>query len=93
MILLPLFSATNPLRMHMPGHKGDRQRSFFLILRKLTLLRLRPRATSNTGEGPIAEAEHLCAAYAGAKEALFYTCGSTQGIHTMLLEAVVQAGI
>ena len=40
----------------------------------------------------ISEAEALCADFAGAKAALFFTCGSTQGIHTMLAEAVGMGG-
>ena len=80
---LTAFSATNPLRMHMPGHKGIGS-GLFSAIAQIDFTEIAPTGNLYTGEGPIAEAEHLCAAYAGAKEALFYTCGSTQGIHTML---------
>ncbi|MEE0097215.1 MAG: aminotransferase class V-fold PLP-dependent enzyme [Oscillospiraceae bacterium] len=88
---LTAFSATNPLRMHMPGHKGIGS-GLFSAIAQIDFTEIAPTGNLYTGEGPIAEAEHLCAAYAGAKEALFYTCGSTQGIHTMLLEAVGAGG-
>lgn len=88
---LTAFSSSNPLRMHMPGHKGFGGGLFSDVM-QIDFTEISPTGNLYTGEGPIAEAEDLCAKYAGAKESLFYTCGSTQGIHTMLLEAVGVGG-
>ena len=85
------FSASDPLRMHMPGHKGISS-GLFSDIAQIDFTEITPTGNLYTGEGPIAEAEDLCAKYAGAMDALFYTCGSTQGIHTILLEAVGVGG-
>ena len=85
------FAQTNPLRMHMPGHKGVCEGLFSEITR-IDFTEIAPTGNLYTGEGAITEAEALCANYAGAKSALFFTCGSTQGIYTMLAEAVGMGG-
>lgn len=85
------FSNTNPLRMHMPGHKGIGD-GLFSQIAPIDFTEISPTGNLYTGEGAISEAEALCAEYAGAKNALFFTCGSTQGIYTMLAEAVGMGG-
>ncbi len=85
------FSNTNPLRMHMPGHKGMGD-GLFSQIAPIDFTEIPPTGNLYTGEGAISEAEALCAQYAGAKAALFFTCGSTQGIYTMLAEAVGMGG-
>ncbi len=84
-------SAENPLRLHMPGHKG-RMSGLFHDLAKIDFTEITPTGNLYTGEGPIAQAEALFAQAAGAREALFFTCGSTQGIQTMLAAAVGMGG-
>ena len=78
---------SNPLRMHMPGHKGIGE-GLFSDITSIDFTEIEPTGNLYTGEGTISDAEDLCAQYAGAKSALFFTCGSTQGIYTMLAEAV-----
>ncbi len=85
------FSNTNPLRMHMPGHKGM-DNGLFSQIAPIDFTEISPTGNLYTGEGAISDAEALCAQYAGAKAALFFTCGSTQGIYTMLTEAVGMGG-
>ena len=85
------FAQTNPLRMHMPGHKGACE-GLFSEITPIDFTEIVPTGNLYTGEGAITEAEALCANYAGAKSALFFTCGSTQGIYTMLAEAVGMGG-
>ena len=82
---------TNPLRMHMPGHKGIGE-GLFSDITSIDFTEIDPTGNLYTGEGAISDAEALCAQYAGAKSALFFTCGSTQGIYTMLAEAVGMGG-
>ena len=81
----------HPLRLHMPGHKGELT-GLFRDIAQIDFTEIPPTGNLYTGEGAIAEAEDLCAAYAGAGEALFFTCGSTQGIYTMLAAAVGARG-
>ena len=85
------FAKTAPLRMHMPGHKGIGS-GLFSDIYPIDFTEIAPTGNLYTGEGVISEAEALCADFAGAKAALFFTCGSTQGIHTMLAEAVGMGG-
>lgn len=82
---------TNPLRMHMPGHKGIGE-GLFSDITSIDFTEIEPTGNLYTGEGAISDAEALCAQYAGANSALFFTCGSTQGIYTMLAEAVGMGG-
>ena len=88
---LQALCAADPLRMHMPGHKG-RMDGPFRDISALDFTELTPTGNLYTGEGPIRQAELLCAQTAGAKDALFFTCGSTQGIFTMLCAAVGMGG-
>ena len=82
---------SNPLRMHMPGHKGIGE-GLFSDITSIDFTEIEPTGNLYTGKGTISDAEDLCAQYAGAKSALFFTCGSTQGIYTMLAEAVGMGG-
>ena len=82
---------SNPLRMHMPGHKGIGE-GLFSDITSIDFTEIEPTGNLYTGEGTISDAEDLCAQYAGAMSALFFTCGSTQGIYTMLAEAVGMGG-
>lgn len=84
-------SRQDPLRMHMPGHKG-RAGGLFRNISTIDFTELNSTGNLYTGEGPIRDAELLCAKAAGAKDALFFTCGSTQGIFTMLSAAVGMGG-
>lgn len=81
----------DPLRMHMPGHKG-RAGGLFRDISAIDFTEITPTGNLYTGEGPIRDAELLCAKAAGARDALFFTCGSTQGIFTMLAAAVGMGG-
>ena len=85
------FSQANPLRMHMPGHKGIGE-GVFSDIASIDFTEIEPTGNLYTGEGAISDAEDLCAKYAGARSVLFFTCGSTQGIYTMLAEAVGMGG-
>lgn len=93
----PLYDAlynivsTDPLRMHMPGHKGVAGEAFTEIA-KIDFTEIQPTGNLYTGEGPFPEAEALCAAYAGAHEASFLSCGSTLGIQTAICAAVGAGG-
>lgn len=78
---------SNPLRMHMPGHKGIGE-GLFSDITSIDFTEIEPTGNLYTGKGTISDAEDLCAQYAAAKSALFFTCGSTQGVYTMLAEAV-----
>lgn len=84
-------SGSDLLRLHMPGHKG-RAGGLFEAVSAIDFTEITPTGNLYTGEGPIREAEQLCARAAGAKDALFFTCGSTQGIFTMLSAAVGLGG-
>ena len=75
----------------MPGHKGACE-GLFSEITPIDFTEIAPTGNLYTGEGAFTEAEALCANYAGAKSALFFTCGSTQGIYTMLAEAVGMGG-
>ena len=85
------FSDSEPLRLHMPGHKG-RLEGAFGGFADLDVTELAPIGNLYTGEGAITAAEALYAEAAGAREALFFSCGSTQGIYTMLAAAVGPGG-
>ena len=88
---LVFLSKSNPLRMHMPGHKGIGE-GVFSDISSIDFTEIVPTGNLYTGKGAIGDAEALCAQYAGAKSALFFTCGSTQGIYTMLAETVGMGG-
>lgn len=80
-------SRRDPLRLHMPGHKGL-SAGLFRDIAAIDFTEITPTGNLYTGEGPISDAEDLCARVAEAGDALFFTCGSTQGIFTMLSAAV-----
>jgi len=84
-------SDSEPLRLHMPGHKG-RLTGLFRDVASIDFTEIAPTGNLYTGEGPIAEAEALFAETAGAGDALFFSCGATQGIYTMLAAAVGRGG-
>ena len=86
---LVAFANSDPLRLHMPGHKGM-MTGVFQDVATVDFTELAPTGNLYTGEGPIAEAESLFAQTAGAADSLFFSCGATQGIYTMLAAAVGQ---
>ncbi len=73
------FARQDGLRMHMPGHKGRAMTPLFSAA-AIDYTELAPTGNLYTGEGPIAEAEHLAASAFGAAAAYFLTGGSTQGV-------------
>ena len=97
MMARPLYDAlralsdSSPLRMHMPGHKGIGA-TLFTEISSIDFTEIAPTGNLYTDEGPFPAAEDLCARFAGAKDAMFFSCGSTQGIYTMLAEAVGMDG-
>ena len=80
---LTAFSDTNPLRMHMPGHKGKGLPGWERLAR-IDFTELPPTGNLYEAGGAIAEAESLWAKAFGMQECLMLTCGSTQGIHSAL---------
>ena len=88
---LKQLSDSKPMRLHMPGHKG-RLSGLFRDISSIDFTEIEPTGNLYTGEGPIALAEDLFAEAAGARDALFFSCGSTQGIFTMLSAAVGLGG-
>lgn len=82
---LRAFADTNPLRMHMPGHKGkELPLAEFSPAAELDFTELPPTGNLFAGEGPIVEAQRLWAKVCGVEECLFLTGGSTQGVLTAL---------
>lgn len=75
----------------MPGHKGIGG-DLFSDIAKIDFTEIAPTGNLYTDEGPFPEAEALCAAYAGAHEASFLSCGSTLGIQTAICAAVGRGG-
>lgn len=87
----PLYDAlkahmkTNPLPMHMPGHKGKATpMAEFLPLAPLDLTELPPTGNLFEGDDAIEQAERLWAAAFHMEGCLFLTGGATQGVHTAL---------
>ena len=80
---LTAFAGTNPLRMHMPGHKGKGLPGWEELAR-LDFTELPPTGNLYEEGGAIGEAEELFAKAFGMRECLMLTCGSTQGIHSAL---------
>lgn len=93
----PLFDALHalnaaaPLRLHMPGHKGKMPGTFQEIS-AIDFTEIDPTGNLYEATGPIRKAERCYAEAVGARDALFFTCGSTQGIQTMLAAAVGMGG-
>ncbi|GHV19431.1 hypothetical protein FACS189425_10050 [Clostridia bacterium] len=71
-----LYAARGTLRMHMPGHKGGALP--FDLSPSLDVTEL-PGTVA-----PIRDAERLLANFYGARDAVFLTCGSSQGVFAML---------
>lgn len=88
---LTALAGSDPLRLHMPGHKG-RLSGAFRDTAVLDFTELVPTGDLSTTSGPIAQAEALYARAVGARDVLFFTCGATQGIFTMLSAAVGMGG-
>ena len=80
---LTAFADTNPLRMHMPGHKGKGLPGWEQLVR-VDFTELPPTGNLYEAGGAIGEAEDLWAKVFGMQECLMLTCGSTQGIHSAL---------
>lgn len=80
---LTAFAGTDPLRMHMPGHKGKGLPGWEQLTR-LDFTELPPTGNLYEEGGAIGEAEILWAKAFGMRECLMLTCGSTQGIHSAL---------
>ena len=80
---LTAFADTDPLRMHMPGHKGKGLPGWEQLAR-VDFTELPPTGNLYEAGGAIGEAEALWAKVFGMQECLMLTCGSTQGIHSAL---------
>ncbi|MCD8146443.1 MAG: aminotransferase class V-fold PLP-dependent enzyme [Clostridiales bacterium] len=80
------FHAAHPLRMAMPGHKGQSLPAL-ADYAGIDFTELPPTGNLYAPGGPIEAAEQLWAEVWGADCCLFLTGGSTQGVHTMLLRA------
>lgn len=82
---LRAFADTQPLRMHMPGHKGKPlPLSELSAVAQLDFTELPPTGDLFAGEGPIVAAEELWAKTCGVDACLFLTGGSTQGVLSAL---------
>ena len=80
---LTAFANSNPLRMHMPGHKGKGLPGWEQLI-QVDFTELPPTGNLYEAGGAIGEAEILWAKAFGMQECLMLTCGSTQGIHSAL---------
>lgn len=80
---LTAFAATDPLRMHMPGHKGKGLPGWEQLV-QIDFTELPPTGNLYEAGGAIGEAETLWAKAAHMEDCLMLTCGSTQGIHSAL---------
>lgn len=79
------FAQEKPLRMHMPGHKGNCvPMAEFAALAPLDWTELPPTGNLFQGGGPIQAAQELWARAFRMDGCLFLTGGSTQGLHTAL---------
>ena len=82
---LKKFAGEDPLRMHMPGHKGKAMPApEFSPLAAIDFTELGPTGDLFSGDGPIREAEALWAQALGMSGCLFLTGGSTQGMLSAL---------
>lgn len=77
------FADTDPMRFHMPGHKGKGLPGWENMAR-LDFTELPPTGNLYEEGGAIAAAEALWAEVFGMRECLILTCGSTQGNHAAL---------
>jgi arginine/lysine/ornithine decarboxylase len=80
------FADTDPLRLHMPGHKGKGLPGWEQLAR-LDFTELPPTGNLYEPGGVIGQAEERWAAAFGMAACLLLTCGSTQGIHAALTAA------
>ena len=82
---LRAFAGAEPLRMHMPGHKGKPLPLPELAgFAALDVTELPPTGDLYAGGGPIEAAEALWARVFHFFHCFFLTGGSTQGVHTAL---------
>ncbi len=78
---LMAFTGENPLRLHMPGHKGRAMPLPELSsVTPLDFTELPPTGDLFAGDGAIRQAEDLWARAVGMPHCLFLTGGSTQGM-------------
>ena len=75
---LSAFVKTQPLRFHMPGHKGKGLPGWENLF-SMDFTELPPTGNLYEPGGAIGEAEELWAKAFGMEECLLLTCGSTQG--------------
>jgi len=79
------YAASGSLRGHMPGHKGKPlPHGLSDHLTEIDFTELSVTGNLYEGDGPIALAEQRAAAHYAAKDAMFLTGGSSQGVLTML---------
>lgn len=90
---LAAFAARQPLRLHMPGHKGQPLPGLPGFPTEFDFTELPPTGDLYRRGGPVEEAENLWAEFWGADCCLFLTGGSTQGIHTALRCATPGGGL
>ncbi|MCD8341959.1 MAG: aminotransferase class V-fold PLP-dependent enzyme [Clostridiales bacterium] len=90
---LAAFAARQPLRLHMPGHKGQPLPGLPDFPAEIDFTELPPTGDLYQRGGPVEEAEKLWAELWGADCCLFLTGGSTQGIHTALRCAAPGGGL
>lgn len=80
---LSAFADTNPLRLHMPGHKGKGMPGWERLF-SMDFTELPPTGNLYEPGGAIGQAEVLWARAFGMADCLMLTCGSTQGNHAAL---------
>lgn len=80
---LSAFVNTDPLRFHMPGHKGKGLPGWEKLFR-MDFTELPPTGNLYEPGGAIGDAEKLWAKAFGMKDCLLLTCGSTQGNRSAL---------
>ncbi len=84
---LRALAGTDPLRMHMPGHKGRPIAGHFAGAAAIDFTELPGTGNLYLADGPIHEAELSFARFAGAERCCFLTGGSTLGLYAMLAAA------
>ena len=90
---LRAFADTQPLRFHMPGHKGgDMPLSELNDAAALDFTELPPTGDLFAGEGALMESQDLWAKVFGMDQCLFLTGGSTQGVLSALTLAAGDGG-